>query len=86
MHLSNFGLIINYMETGGKRQWNADNSADTARQCKLVHGRETKAEKSRLSGFVTHIYIYIYIWRNLKNKQEKIVNVSDKLLILQKIN
>ena len=54
MHLSNFGLIINYyMETGGKRQWNADNVAGTG-QCKVVHGRETKAEKSRLSGFVTH--------------------------------
>ena len=43
MHLSNFGLIINYMETGGKRQWNADNAADTARQCKVVPGKETKA-------------------------------------------
>ncbi len=53
MHLSNFGLIINYMETGGKRQWNTDNVAGTG-QCKVVHGRETKAEKSRLSGFVTH--------------------------------
>ena len=42
MHLSNFGLIINYMETGGKRQWNADNVAGTG-QCKVVHGRETKA-------------------------------------------
>ncbi len=67
-------------------KYRTGNTADTARQCKVVHGRETKAEKSRLSGFVTHIYIYIYIWRNLKNKQEKIVNVSDKLLILQKIN
>ena len=53
MHLSNFGLIINYMETGGKRQWNADNVAGTG-QCKVAPSRETKAEKSRLSGFVTH--------------------------------
>ena len=35
-------------------KYRADNSADTARRCKVVHGRETKAEKSHLSGFVTH--------------------------------
>ena len=35
-------------------KYRAGNSADTARQCKVVPGKETKAEKSRLSGFVTH--------------------------------
>ena len=35
-------------------KYRAGNTADTSRQCKVVHGRETKAEKSRLSGFVTH--------------------------------
>ena len=35
-------------------KYRADNTADTARQYKVVPGKETKAEKSRLSGFVTH--------------------------------
>ncbi|MBP5613028.1 MAG: hypothetical protein J6X35_02625, partial [Bacteroidales bacterium] len=31
------------METGIKWQWNADNTADTARQYKVIPNKETKA-------------------------------------------
>ena len=55
-----------------------------------VQGGSRQGDKGGEKPFVlicnSLIYIYIYIWRNLKNKQEKIVNVSDKLLILQNIN